>query len=300
MYIKSKLLLVSLLFCFLSSAVAQKAATPPTSATSTIETVRKDGHDYVITTNRKFNFVPIYSGTGNASILLLEEIRSEWSRDVEGSNGSMKIDAWTGIGSKPNKKAWTIKTDADEAEASDPFYKTTKFGCCASYGVFTWYNLLTGQKIYSGTNNFVKIAVPNTGGEALDRYVTFHSNQGVTDTPEMKRMKNVLGVLQYGTAKRVLHRVVIVAADQETADATAVPEMGVAHQKETKFAKDDQEESVDLWKHDGKNATTSLSDFTVILKFDDDKKIEIPFKNDAPVLSEAKLPEKMKVIMNPK
>ena len=301
MYINSKLSLVCLVFCFSSFAFAQKAAAPPpTSTTSTFEIVRKSDREVFTTTNRQFKYVPLFNEDSYKSLLLLEEIRLDVSPDVEGSNGTLKVDAWIGKGSKPDKKAWTIKSDANAGEAGDTFYKTTNFGCCASYNVMTWYNLLSGQKIYSGTNNFVKISVPNTGGSALDRYVTFHSNQGTTNSPEMKRMKNVLGVLQYGTSKRVMHRVIIVAADQDTLDGSAVPEMGVAHQEETKFAKDDQEESIDLWKHNNKNATTSLSDFTVILKFDDDKKIVIPFKNDAPVLSEAKLPAKMTLSFNQK
>ena len=32
--------------------------------------------------------------------------------------------------------------------------------------------------------------------DGLDRFVTFHSNQGTIETPEMKRGKDVLGVLQ--------------------------------------------------------------------------------------------------------
>ena len=75
------------------------------------------------------------------------------------------------------------------------------------------------------------------------------------------------------------------------------PELGVKHRDEIKFAQYDQEQGIDLWAYDGKNATTSLSDFTVILKWEDKGQIEIPFKNDAPVLSEAKVPAKIKLEM---
>ncbi len=71
--------------------------------------------------------------------------------------------------------------------------------------------------------------------------------------------------------------------------------MGVAHKEETKFAKDDQEQEIALWGFDGKKDTSSLSNFTVILKWEEDKQIVIPFRNDAPVLSEAKLPAKITV-----
>jgi hypothetical protein len=283
-----------IILCFLSSAFAQKANTPPpTSTTSTIETVKRDGIEFIVTTNRKFNFVPIYSGDGEASLLLLEEVRAEFSREVEGINSAMKVEAWIGKG-KPTKKAWTIKTDADEAEASDPFYKVTKFGCCAASNVYTWYNLLSGQKVFTGTNNFVKISVPNTGGDSLDRFVTFHSNMGATETPEQKRGKDVVGVLQYGSNKRVTHRIIVRSSEVEWLEL-GDPELGVTHQKETKFAKYDQQEEVALWAFDGRKATTSLSDFTVVLKWEDKGQIEIPFRNDAPVLSEAKTPAKIRL-----
>ena len=292
---KTKFILTCFLLCFLPSTFAQKANTPPpTSTTSTIETVRRDGMEFVITTNRKFNFVPLYSGNGYESLLLLEEFRSEWSRGLEGSLSAMKVDAWLGKGSKPDKKAWTIKSDADIAEASDPFFKTTKYGCCAAYSVFTWYNLLTGQKVFTGTNNVVKISVPNTGGDVLDRFVTFHSNQGAIEAPEMKRLKDVMGVLQYGSNKRATHRIVVRTSDQETLDL-GVPEVGVSHQKETKFSDDHQEQEVALWAFDGKKATSSLSDFTIILKWEETLRIEIPVKNDVPQLQDVKLPAKIKL-----
>lgn len=290
--------IITILTCLLLfpvvSTFAQKATTPPpTSTTSTIETVKRDGIEFIVTTNRKFNYVPIYSGDGAGALLLLEEVRSEFSREVEGINSAMKVDAWFGKG-KPTKKVWTIKAEADEAEAGDPFYKVTKFGCCASSNVFTWYNLLSGQKIFTGTNNFIKISVPNTGGESLDRYVTYHSNQGTLETPEQKRGKDVVGVLQYGTSKRVTHRIIVRSADAEWLEL-GDGEFGAKHRDETKFAQYDQEQEVALWAYDGKKATTSLSDFTVILKWEDKGQIEIPFKNDAPVLSEAKMPAKIKL-----
>ena len=281
---KTSLLLVCLLFCWSSSAFAQKAAAPgPASATSTFEVVRKEGR-----------YKGLYNEASYKSILLLEEIRTDVSPDIEGSQGTLKVDVWLGKGSKPDKKAWTIKSDANAGEADDAFYKTTNYGCCASYNVYTWYNLLTGQKIFTGTNNLVKISVPNTGGDTLDRYVTFHSHEGTLDTPEMKRLKDVIGVIEYGTTKRVIHRIIVRTSDQETLDG-GVPEMGVAHKEETKFAKDDQEQEVALWDFDGKNDTSSLSNFTVILKWAEDKQIAILFRNDSPVLDEAKLPAKITV-----
>jgi hypothetical protein len=294
---KTSVILACLLLCGLPlCAYAQKtaAAPPPTSATSTIETVRRAGLEFVVTTNRKFNYVALYTGSGYESMLLLEEIRTELSREVEGINSAMKVDAWLGKGHKPDKKAWTIKSAADAATAAEPFYRTTKYGCCAALSTWTWYNLFTGQKVFTGNTNLVKISVPNTGGDALDRFVTFHSNMASVEAPERKRGKDILGVLEYGSNKRATHRLVLRTADSETFDL-GPPEVGVTHQKETRFAKDDQSQEVALWAYDGKKSTTSLSDFTVILKWEDAVQIVIPFKNDAPVLSEAKVPAKIKL-----
>ena len=299
MHLNFKLSLVCLAFCFTPFAFAQKAATPPpTSTTSTFEIVRKSDREVFTTNNRQFKYVSLFNEENFKSMLLLEEIRTDVSPDVEGSNGTLKVDAWVGKTSKPDKKAWTIKSDANAGEAGDVFYKTTNFGCCASFNVYTWYNLLTGQKVFTGTTNFIKLSVPNTGGDSLDRYVTFHSREGTIDTPEIKRLQDVIGVIQYGTKSRATHRIVVRTSDAALIDG-GVPELGVEHKAETKFAKDDQDEEVTLWGSDGKKDKSSLSDFSVILKWED-KQIEIPFKNDAPVLSEAKLPEKMKVIMNQK
>ena len=91
---KSITILTCAILCLLQPAFAQKAAKPPpTSTTSTIETVRCDGREFVVTTNRKFKYVPLYSGDGESWLLLLEELRTEISRDAEGSNSTMKVDA---------------------------------------------------------------------------------------------------------------------------------------------------------------------------------------------------------------
>ncbi len=294
MSIKSKFSLVCLLFCLSSIVFAQKAAAPPpTSTTSTFEIVRKSDREVFTTTNRQFKYVSLFNGENFKSLLLLEEIRTDVSPDVEGSNGTLKVDAWLGKTSKPDKKAWTIKSDANAGEAGDVFYKTTNFGCCASFNVYTWYNLLTGQKVFTGTTNFIKLSVPNTGGDSLDRYITFHSREGTILTPEIKRMDDAIGVIEYGTKSRATHRIIVRTSEVALLES-GTPEMGVEHKAETKFAKDDQDEEVTLWGFDGKKDKSSLSDFTVILKWED-KQIVIPFKNDAPVLTGAKLPAKVTV-----
>lgn len=297
---KTVTILTSALLCVFTPAFAQKSnAPPPTSTTSTVEITRKEGRDVVITTNRRFKHVHRYTegkppSENYQSVLLLEEFRSEWSPAVEGEAGALNVDAWLGKGFKPDKKAWAIKSDANIGEASETFYKTTNYGCCASVNVLTWYNILTGQKVFTGTNNLVKITVPNTGGDQLDRYVTFHAIQGAIGTPEMRRLQDVMGVLQYGTAKRALHRILVRTSEQETLNL-GEPEMGVSHREETKYARYDQDEEVTIWKYDGKTDTSSLSDFTIILKWEDTMQIVIPVKNDVPQLNEAKVPAKIKL-----
>ncbi len=291
---KNLLLLTLLVVCLSFTAYAQKAAAPPpTSATSTIEYIQKDGHPFTVTTNRRFSHVFPPYGSMYKSVLLLEEFRSETSRDVEGANGSIKIDAWVGKGEKPDKKAWTIKSTANTGEASGDFYKATEYGCCASASVMTWYNLLTGQKVFTGTTNWVKLYVPNSGEEQLERYVTFHGSDATTSTAEMKKDDKVVGVLQYSTKARNLLRLIVTSADTESTQGT--PEIAIKHRDETTWADYNQEKEIGLWGSDGKKEKSAITNFSVLLKWDDDKIVEIPFKNDAPVFAEAKLLPKMKL-----
>lgn len=292
---KNLFLLALLAVCLSSTTFAQKAAAPPpTSTTSTIEYIQKDGHPFVVTTNRRFSHVfPVMNETYKI-VLLLEEFRSETSRDVEGANGSIKVDAWVGKGDKADKKAWTIKSNANTGEASGDFYKATEYGCCASASVYTWYNLITGQKAFTGTTNFVKLYVPNSGGDTLDRYVTFHGSDATASAPETEKMKNVIGVLQYSTRARNLQRIIVTTTDAEQTDM-GTPEIAIKHRDETVWADYNQEKEIGLWGSDGKKEKSALTDFSVLLKWDDEKIIEIPFKHDAPIFAEAKLLPKMKL-----
>ena len=63
------------------------------------------------------------------------------------------------------------------------FYRVVKRGCCDAEDTKIYFNLMTGQKVFTSTADVFQIEVPNTSSQFL-RYVAFHSSFASLPTAE--------------------------------------------------------------------------------------------------------------------
>ncbi len=258
------------------------------TATSTITTREvNDGSVTAVITNRRFTFTSFYPGSvasesQGRTLLLREEFKSERNLSAEGQKSSVTVQAWTGQGANPTQSLWTIKTDGDEGILADRFYKVTKHGCCGAEDTFIFFNTLTGRKVFTSTSDLFQIEVPNT---PLIRLVAYHSMMASIPAPESKTMKKAIGLIEYGSEKDIMQKVIVRSTAAKVED-TGTPRIKMLYRQ--KIA---AENRLMLWGADKRNTPSSLSDFSIVLSFDEAQDIVIPVKNDHLDLKSARLPK---------
>jgi hypothetical protein len=275
-----RLFMLPILTCALSlGAIAQTSDGLDRTATSSIKAARdKDGNSVITTINRRFMLVDVPTQPLPGALLLLEEFRREHQLGTEGGKGFVKVDAW--FGENVSKKAWTIEQDGDEGRVFDEFYRVTKYGCCASIATNFFFNLETGQRVFSSTGELLTVIVPNTG---LYRYVAYHSNDAIIP-PLEPRVNEFRGLLQYGTTKTPLWKLAIYSKIE--------PIARIKFQYENKIV---ESGSLMLWGADGKKDKSSLSHFAIVISLGSSDDIVLPITNDTFDLTKATIPPRYRI-----
>jgi hypothetical protein len=286
--------------CLLTNAllvIAQTTGQLSRSATSTITSERdKEGNDVITTTNRRFTFAdwtPNYQwpDPANRWMILLEEFSSEWYPGMEGTNGSVKVESWIGHYPHADRKGWTIGAEGDEGEVESYFYKVTKYGCCATHQTQMYFNLMTGRKAYTSTNNLHVILRPYNSS-LTNRYVAYHDANSMIQPQEAKSLKNLIGVIQYGSEKEALQRVLIRFLGAEWQER-GTPKVRLKYQGKLYERADSRWGELSLMGK-GKNADRSFfSDFSVGLMWSGGGEVEIPVENDTLQPGKARILGKM-------
>ena len=260
------IVLVAVLFGLQNTHLrTEKKAVPWYRAESSAYVVRgKDAWTY-LTENRSFRFAEVLGDTGNyEAVLLLEEAyRNERTDGVEGVQGHATVKAWTVKRDGERELRWTFQETGNEGDMEDRFFRVTAWGCCDIPTVYSYYNVLTGKKLYVSNSDLLKVWGDGDGPQAW-RYVALgYADRNKFDQPPQ---------LQYGTDKRVAQLFSLVSA-REYYDA---PQMYVATNEQL-------EKSLDL--------RGSPKSFLIVLKYQDGVELRIPVENDAIRPESATLPK---------
>lgn len=214
----------------------------------------KDAWTYV-TENRSFRFEEVLGDTGDyeAPLLLEETYHNERTDGIEGVRGNATVKAWTVKHGGERELRWTLKEIGNEGRVQDRFYRVTAWGCCDVPVVYSYYNVLTGKKLYVSNSDLLEVWGDGDGPQAW-RYVAF----GYAGMSELSRSPE----LQYGTDKKVAQHFSVVSS-REYYDA---PQIFVS-------ANEKFEKSLDL--------RGSPINFTIILRYQDGVELRIPVEADA-------------------
>jgi len=260
------IVLVAVLFGLQNTHLrTEKKTVPSYRAESSAYVVRgKDAWTYV-TENRSFRFAEVVGDTGNyEAVLLLEEAyRNERTDGIEGVQGNATVKAWTFKRDGERELRWIFQETGNEGDVGGRFFRVTAWGCCDIPTVYSYYNVLTGKKLYVSNSDLLKVGGDGDGPQAW-RYVALgYADRNKFDQPPQ---------LQYGTDKSVAQRFSLVSA-REYYDA---PQMYVATNEQL-------EKSLDL--------RGSPRSFLIVLKYQDGVELRIPVENDAIRPESATLPK---------
>jgi hypothetical protein len=224
----------------------------------------KDGPTYV-TENRSFRFAEVLGDKGEyEAILLLEEtFKNERTEGIEGVRGTGTVKAWTLGPNQERNRRWTFQATANEGEVRDRFFRVTAWGCCDAPTVHTYYNMLTGHKLYVSNSDILEVTGEGEGPMA-SRYVAFgYGPIGRLSEPPQ---------LQYGTDRTIAQRFSILSS-REYYDP---PEVFISTDRAL-------EKSLDL--------RGSPMNFTIVLKYRNNVELRIPVEADAIHPEKAVLPK---------
>jgi hypothetical protein len=232
----------------------EKKSVPPYRAESSAFVVRsKDAWTYV-TENRSFRFAEVLGDTGSyEAVLLLEETyHNERTDDIEGMQGNATVKAWTVKRDGERELRWTFHETGNEGDVEGRFFRVTAWGCCDIPTIYSYYNVLTGEKLYVSNSDLLRVWGDGDGPQAW-RYVALgYADRNKFDQPPQ---------LQYGTDKKVNQRFSVVSA-REYYDA---PQMYIATNEKL-------EKSLDV--------RGSPRSFVIVLKYRDGVELRIPVEND--------------------
>lgn len=263
---KMTALLVAALFGLQNGGLGTgKKNAPPYRAESSAYVIKGKNRTTYVTENRSFRFEEVLGDNGNyEAVLLLEETyRNERTDFIEGVQGDATVKAWTLEGGRRRDLRWTFHETGNEGEVEGRFFRVTAWGCCDIPTVYSFYNILTGKKLYVSNSDLLKVWGDGDGPQAW-RYVAF----GYTEKNEFSRPPQ----LQYGTDKNVAQRFSVVSS-REYYDA---PQAFVVQNERL-------EKSLDL--------RGSPINFMIVLKYQDDVELRIPVENGAIRPEKAALPE---------
>jgi hypothetical protein len=259
--------LVALLFGFtdMGRSTEKKPVTPYRAESSAYVVKGKDAWTYV-TENRSFRFAEVLGDEGNnyEAVLLLEETyHNERTDGMEGVRGNATVKAWTVQHGRQRELRWAFKENGNEGGVRDRFFRVTAWGCCDAPVVYSYYNVLTGKKLYVSNSDLLEVWGEGDGPQAW-RYVAF-GYAGINDLSRPPQ-------LQYGTDKKVAQRFSVVSS-REYYDA---PKVLLSKNEKV-------EKSLDL--------RGSPMNFTIVLKYQDGVELRVPVEADAIRLDMAQLPK---------
>lgn len=259
-------LLIAILFGLQGADTAKDKKTGPSyrAESSAYVIQRKDAWTYV-TENRSFRFDEVLGDDGNYEALLLleESFRNERSDGLEGVQGNATVKAWTLVPNRPRQLRWAIQETGNEGEIQGRFFRVTTWGCCDVPVVHSYYNLLTGRKMYVSNTDLLEVRGDENGPLAV-RYIAFgYSGLSKLDQPPE---------LQFGTDKKIAQRFAVESARKYF----EAPQIFVS-------TGENLEKSLDL--------SGSPMNFTIVLKYDDGVVLRIPVEGNAVHPEKAALPE---------
>jgi hypothetical protein len=243
-------------------------------------TVKLKGTQIHYTTdNKRFSVIDDY----DLWLLLRESFWTDRQPGIEGSNATVTVEAYDG--QQLSKLKWKLQAPGDRGEVFDTFYKVTKYGCCDAPNKYTYYSLWDGRKLYSANVDdlfWVFGAGKATCGGVFGDTTRFVSYDEQPSMDPDGRLTGFAGLLQFGSAKRIIREIEIHATSGLASQGLTVLHHGKRY---SPGSPSDlyREESADI---------ASLSSFAISLRFSDGSELTLPVENDDVSLRGVSIPSR--------
>jgi hypothetical protein len=188
------------------AGTVRRTAAPYRAESSAYVIWGKDTWTYV-TENRSFQFLEVLNDQGQqADVFLLEETyHNERREGEEGARGNVTVKAWALRPGHQRKLRWSFQEVGNAGTAQDRLFRIAAWGCCDAPTIYSYYNLLTGKKLYVSNSDLLEVWGTGGGPQAL-RLVAFgYAQQSQLNLPPQ---------LQYGTDTKIAQRFSVISSRQ--------------------------------------------------------------------------------------
>lgn len=239
---------------------------------------RKDGL-YISTENQRYSFIEKNSRSGNPEWFLLQETlaATDTSRDDRVSHDvTVKAWSWSPDERKADEK-WAIHEIGDEGEAGDaslPFYKVTRYGCCGERTVYSYFAFDSGKRMYQSSFDLADVLVLNVF-PLKERFIAYDDSMG-----EAKAL------LSYGSVDHLISKI-------------SIEGIGSIYETETKigflYKGKPVKPPLELDEIATSAGETSPFNFAISLQYSDGEQIDLEIRNDDIDLASSVIPNRIKV-----
>ena len=218
--------------------------------------------------NVNFDFISINTDEGYKDVLL--EIERDFSiiSGSEGFNSKMRLTAYEKQNNSYTNKIWEIKQKADAFEKGINYLKMVQWGGTEDDG-YTYYCKQSGKKYCDASSNLTYIEIPNTRNTRIISYLSHSTNLSLD---ENKQYHDLLGILNYGNIKDIQQRLFIFG---DSGGMPWTPIIYIIDKENKKY-----ENHYMHWEGDNNPSKSAISNFTILLYFQEDLTIRIPILLD--------------------
>ena len=188
-------------------------------ARSTVRVYRDAaGCESIQTVNRQFRLAAVNRGQGPERMVLEESYDVRHCLTAESASSEAQITAWR-PDSATAAPLFRITGRGATGMPVGNLYLMTRYGCCGSEDLATYYSLINGQLLFASSHPPRSVEVANT---RRLRWAAFHDSFSAISPRESEGDSSVVGVIQWGDDETPATRVVVRSTRPEAFATSAI------------------------------------------------------------------------------
>lgn len=256
-----------------------------TSTSSFHEYIEDNGQQVKHIVNTSFQTISIVKDKRSEEFLLKQKIEETFISGYEGSTSKISILAYRKDNNNQYSELfWKIEDTGSDVQIFSDYIRLINYGCCGADNTNIYYSKLSGKKIVSATSDLLFVEVPNTN---LKRTISYYSSNSALHNPEFKYTNNLIGYINYCDSEGISQKLFIFS---ENGELVWTPELKLIDDN-----KKSETNTLLLWHSNGIDDSSSISKFSLIIKYYDGFEIAVPISNDHFDIQHAVKPESIRL-----
>ena len=207
---------------------------------------------------------------------------------AEGTESEVKIVGWRMDDDATTTRMWDLRSPGNVARYVGDYVIITKYACCSATDVMTYFNLTTGEKLFSTSSTIATVTLMPS--PVTKRMIGFHTRNGVVPYGEVGDEFDDIGILYYADEHHILQSVLF-AQNIDFMEEVGTPDILLIHKGDTT-----QSRHLSLPIDNGSTSGKLASGFEIMIRFWEGMEIIIPVDDDRLRIDRASIPKNIELI----